>query len=193
MLYIKQFENKIRRNAIRRINKATAVQKDGPRTNQEITAATVQLIDSAGENHGTIDINTALKMAADVGLDLIEIVPNATPPVCKIGDLGKLKYQNQKKAAQARKNQKTVEVKEIKMRPNIDVHDYNVKLKAMLKFLDNGDKVKITLRFRGRELAHQDLGAKLLNKVVEDIGEEYKLEFAPKVEGRQMIMIVAPK
>ena len=105
----------------------------------------------------------------------------------------RMKYQNQKKAAQARKNQKTVEVKEIKMRPNIDVHDYNVKLKAMLKFLDNGDKVKITLRFRGRELAHQDLGAKLLNKVVEDIGEEYKLEFAPKVEGRQMIMIVAPK
>lgn len=169
------------------------MQKDGPRTNQDIDASKVQLIDEQGENHGTINTSVALQMAKDAGLDLIEIVPNATPPVCKIGDLGKLKYQNQKKAAQARKNQKTVEIKEIKMRPNIDVHDYNVKLKAMLKFLDNGDKVKVTLRFRGRELAHQDLGANLLNRVVGDIGEEYKLELAPKVEGRQMIMIITPK
>lgn len=193
MLYIKQFRIKIRRTAIRRINKATTVQKDGPRTNEEIDASKVQLIDAKGENHGVVNINTALEMAATSRLDLIEIVPNASPPVCKIGDLGKLKYQNQKKAAQARKNQKTVEVKEIKMRPNIDIHDYNVKLKAMLKFLEHGDKVKITLRFRGRELAHQDLGAKLLNRVAQDIGDEYKLELAPKIEGRQMIMIIAPK
>lgn len=126
-------------------------------------------------------------------MDLIEIVPNATPPVCKITDLGKLKYQNQKKAAQTRKNQKTVDVKEIKMRPNIDVHDYNVKMKAILKFLNNGDKVKITLRFRGRELAHQELGAQLLDRVVADVGDNYKVELAPKLEGRQMITVIAPK
>ncbi|EJF91942.1 translation initiation factor IF-3 [Bartonella melophagi K-2C] len=132
-------------------------------------------------------------MAADVGLDLVEIVPNAEPPVCKIIDLGKLKYQNQKKAAETRKKQKTIEVKEIKMRPNVDVHDYEVKLKAVHRFIDHGNKVKITLRFRGREMAHQDLGMKLLQRVKEDTREIAKIESEPKLEGRQMMMVIAPK
>ena len=131
-------------------------------------------------------------MAAEAGLDLVEIVPNAEPPVCKIIDLGKLKYQNQKKASEARKKQKTVEIKEIKMRPNIDTHDYGVKMKAIARFLEDGDKVKITLRFRGREMAHQELGMKLLERVKEDTTSISKVEAEPKLEGRQM-MIIAPK
>ncbi|SSZ39770.1 Translation initiation factor IF-3 [Bartonella grahamii] len=132
-------------------------------------------------------------MAADAGLDLVEIVPNAEPPVCKIIDLGKLKYQTQKKAAETRKKQKVIEIKEIKMRPNVDVHDYGVKLKAVHRFIDHGDKVKITLRFRGREMAHQDLGLKLLQRVKEDTSEIAKIELEPKLEGRQMMMVIAPK
>ncbi|EJF80193.1 translation initiation factor IF-3 [Bartonella sp. DB5-6] len=132
-------------------------------------------------------------MAADAGLDLVEIVPNAEPPVCKIIDLGKLKYQTQKKAAETRKKQKVIEIKEIKMRPNVDVHDYEVKLKAVHRFIGNGDKVKITLRFRGREMAHQDLGLKLLQRVKEDTCEIAKIESEPKLEGRQMMMVIAPK
>ncbi len=132
-------------------------------------------------------------MAADAGLDLVEIVPNAEPPVCKIIDLGKLKYQTQKKAAEARKKQKVIEIKEIKMRPNVDVHDYEVKLKAVHRFIGNGDKVKVTLRFRGREMAHQDLGLKLLQRVKEDTSEIAKIESEPKLEGRQMMMVIAPK
>lgn len=132
-------------------------------------------------------------MAADAGLDLVEIVPNAEPPVCKIIDLGKLKYQTQKKAAETRKKQKVIEIKEIKMRPNVDVHDYEVKLKAVHRFIGNGDKVKITLRFRGREMAHQDLGLKLLQRVKEDTSEIAKIESEPKLEGRQMMMVIAPK
>lgn len=132
-------------------------------------------------------------MAAEAGLDLVEIVPNAEPPVCKIIDLGKLKYQNQKKASEARKKQKTVEIKEIKMRPNIDTHDYEVKMKAIARFLDDGDKVKITLRFRGREMAHQELGMKLLERVKEDTTDISKVEADPKLEGRQMMMVIAPK
>lgn len=132
-------------------------------------------------------------MAAEAGLDLVEIVPNAEPPVCKIIDLGKLKYQNQKKASEARKKQKTVEIKEIKMRPNIDTHDYEVKMKAIARFLDDGDKVKITLRFRGREMAHQELGMKLLERVKEDTTDISKVEAEPKLEGRQMMMVIAPK
>ncbi|PTW62544.1 translation initiation factor 3 (bIF-3) [Breoghania corrubedonensis] len=132
-------------------------------------------------------------IAGDAGLDLVEIQPNANPPVCKILDYGRHKYQAQKKAAEARKKQKTVELKEVKMRPNIDIHDYGVKMKSMLRFFDDGDKVKVTLRFRGREMAHQDLGYKLMQKVKEETAEIAKVEFEPKVEGRQMIMILAPR
>ena len=134
-----------------------------------------------------------MAMAEEAGLDLVEIVPNAEPHVCKIIDLGKLKYQNQKKASEARKKQKTVEIKEIKMRPNIDTHDYGVKMKAISKFLEGGDKVKITLRFRGREMAHQELGMQLLERVKIDTSSIAKVEAEPKLEGRQMMMVVAPK
>ena len=126
-------------------------------------------------------------------MDLIEIVPSAQPPVCKIADLGKMKYQSQKKAAEARKRQKTIEIKEIKMRPNIDDHDYETKMKAVRRFFDDGDKVKLTLRFRGREMAHLELGMQLLNRVKEEVGEIAKVEAEPKLEGRQMMMVLAPK
>ncbi|WP_343314728.1 translation initiation factor IF-3 [Brucella sp. BE17] len=150
-------------------------------------------MDAEGQNHGDISIQDAIAMAEEAGLDLVEIVPNAEPPVCKIVDLGKLKYQNQKKAAEARKKQKTVEIKEIKMRPNIDTHDYEVKMKAALRFFDEGDKVKFTLRFRGREMAHQELGMKLLQRVKEETVEIAKVEAEPKLEGRQMMMVLAPR
>jgi len=178
---------------IRRPFKAASVQKDGPRSNEDIRVPRIQLIDDTGQNHGIIATADALAMAAESGLDLVEIVPNAEPPVCKIIDLGKLKYQNQKKAAEARKKQKTVEVKEIKMRPNIDSHDYEVKMKAVGRFIQDGDKVKITLRFRGREMAHQELGMKLLERVKEDTLAISKIEAEPKLEGRQMMMVIAPK
>ncbi|WP_336287641.1 MULTISPECIES: translation initiation factor IF-3 [unclassified Bartonella] len=171
----------------------THTQKDGPRSNQDIRVPCVQLINDEGQHQGIVSIQEALAMAADVGLDLVEIVPNAEPPVCKIVDLGKLKYQNQKKAAETRKKQKIIEVKEIKMRPNVDVHDYEVKLKAVHRFINNGDKVKITLRFRGREMAHQDLGLKLLQRVKEDTSGIAKIESELKLEGRQMMMVIAPK
>lgn len=132
-------------------------------------------------------------IAMDAGLDLVEIQPNANPPVCKILDYGRYKYQAQKKAAEARKKQKTVEIKEIKMRPNIDTHDYEVKMKAVRRFFDEGDKVKLTLRFRGREMAHLELGMQLLNRVREEVGEIAKVEAEPKLEGRQMMMVLAPK
>ncbi|ALE03310.1 translation initiation factor IF-3 [Bartonella ancashensis] len=171
----------------------TPDQKDGPRSNQEIRVPYVQLINDEGQNQGVIAIQEALAMATDAGLDLVEIVPNAEPPVCKIVDLGKLKYQNQKKAAETRKKQKIIEIKEIKMRPNVDIHDYDVKLKAIHRFIDHGNKVKITLRFRGREMAHQDLGVKLLQRVKEDTEGIAKIESEPKLEGRQMMMVIAPK
>jgi translation initiation factor IF-3 len=140
-----------------------------------------------------VTIQEAIALAEEAGLDLVEIVPNAEPPVCKIVDLGKLKYQNQKKAAEARKKQKTVEIKELKMRPNIDDHDYEVKLKAAGRFFEDGDKVKVTLRFRGREMAHQELGMQLLQRVKEDTAEIAKVEAEPKLEGRQMMMVLAPR
>ena len=151
------------------------------------------MITEDGENQGVVLTEDALRMAEEAGLDLVEIAPNSTPPVCKILDLGKLKYANQKRAAEARKKQKIVEVKEIKMRPNIDTHDYQVKMKAMNKFFEEGDKVKVTLRFRGREMAHQELGMKLLSQVKEDTAEIAKVEAEPKLEGRQMLMVLAPK
>ncbi|EJC74665.1 translation initiation factor IF-3 [Rhizobium leguminosarum] len=167
--------------------------KDGPRSNREIRIPKVQLIGADGENMGVVPTDQALRMAEEAGLDLVEISPNVEPPVCKILDLGKLKYANQKKAAEARKKQKIVEVKEIKMRPNIDTHDYEVKMKAMGRFFDEGDKVKVTLKFRGREMAHQELGMKLLQQVKADTTEFAKVEAEPKLEGRQMMMVLAPK
>lgn len=138
-------------------------------------------------------IDAALEAASEVGLDLVEVSPNANPPVCKIVDYGKLKYQEQKKKAEARKKQKTQDVKEIKMRPNIDIHDYQVKTKAMTRFFEDGDKVKVTLRFRGREMAHQERGMDVMNRVKADFNEVAKVEFEPKLEGRQMIMVMVPR
>jgi translation initiation factor IF-3 len=172
---------------------ALPVQKDGPRINQEIRSREVQLIDSTGDNKGVVDFQTAMGMAEAAGLDLVEIAPNSSPPVCKILDYGKYKYQAQKKAAEARKKQKIVEVKEIKLRPMIDDHDYDVKMRSMKRFFEEGDKVKITLRFRGRELAHQELGFKLLDRVKTDVGLLAKVESEPRFEGRQMTMVLAPR
>jgi translation initiation factor IF-3 len=169
------------------------VQKDGPRVNDEIRSREVQLIDTEGVNHGAMEFQTALEMAQQAGLDLVEISPNSVPPVCKILDYGKHKFQAQKKAAEARKKQKVVEVKEIKLRPMIDDHDYDVKMRAIKRFFEEGDKVKVTLRFRGREMAHQELGAKLLNRVKEDLGPTAKVEQEPKYEGRQIVMVLAPR
>lgn len=153
----------------------------------------MQLIDFDGSNRGVVAIQEALQIAEDKGLDLVEISPNAEPPVCKITDLGKLKYQSQKKAAEARKNQKVIEIKEIKMRPNIDTHDYETKMKAVRRFFEEGDKVKLTLRFRGREMAHMELGMALLNRVREEVSTIAKVEAEPKLEGRQMMMVLAPR
>ena len=169
------------------------VQKEGPRTNGEIHVREVQLIDQDGNNQGVVATPDALKMAEDNGLDLVEIAPNSDPPVCKLLDYGKFKYQSQKKAAEARKKQKVIEIKEIKMRPTIDDHDYDVKMRAMRRFFDEGDKVKVTLRFRGREMAHQNLGMELLSRVQKDTEEIAKLEQYPKMEGRQMMMVLAPR
>jgi translation initiation factor IF-3 len=167
--------------------------KDGPRTNQDIRVPRVLLIDQNGEKQGEMPISAALEAAEEVGLDLVEIVPNANPPVCKVMDYGKFRFQEQKKKNEARKRQKVVELKEIKLRPNIDTHDYEVKAKAMHRFFEEGDKVKVTLRFRGREMAHPELGMKLLVKVREDFDEVAKVEYEPRMEGRQMIMILAPR
>lgn len=161
--------------------------------NDEIRVKEVQLIDDDGTNRGVIAIDDALGLASEAGLDLVEIAPNSEPPVCKILDYGRYKYQAQKKAAEARKKQKTFEVKEIKMRPNIDTHDYDVKMRAMRRFFDEGDKVKVTLRFRGREMAHQNLGMDLLYRVKDETAEFAKVEYEPKMEGRQMIMVLAPR
>lgn len=151
------------------------------------------MIDDTGANRGNVTIQEALEIAEQAGLDLVEISPNAEPPVCKILDLGKLKYASQKKAAEARKNQKTIEIKEIKMRPNIDTHDYDVKMRAVHRFFEEGDKVKLTLRFRGREMAHLELGMALLNRVKAETEAIAKVEAEPKLEGRQMMMVLAPR
>ena len=169
------------------------VQKDGPRVNDEIRVREVHLIDKDGHNLGTISIAEALAKAQEAGLDLVEISPNATPPVCKLLDYGKYKYQEQKKQAEARKKQKVVEVKEVKFRPMIDDHDYEVKMRSMQRFFEEGDKVKVTLRFRGREMAHQELGVQLLNRVKDDTIKLAKVESEPRVEGRQMVMVLAPR
>ena len=169
-------------------------QKDGPRANRDIRGVReVQLIDDTGQNRGVMPFFDALKVAEEAGLDLVEISPNATPPVCKILDYGKFRFLEQKKAAEARKKQKTVEVKEIKLRPGIDDHDYGVKMKAMKGFFEEGNKVKITLRFRGREMAHQSLGLKVLDRVKADVGDLAKVEMEPNFEGRQVVMVLAPR
>ncbi|HEX2255229.1 MAG TPA: translation initiation factor IF-3 [Afifellaceae bacterium] len=177
---------------MRRPHRAPPTVKEGPRVNDEIRIPQVQLIDDTGQNHGIVDIEEARERALEAGLDLVEISPNSRPPVVKILDFGKYKYQSQKKAAEARKKQKTVDVKEIKMRPNIDTHDYEVKMRNANRFLDEGDKVKVTLRFRGREMAHQEIGLRLLYKVRDELEEKAKVEHEPMLEGRQMIMILAP-
>jgi translation initiation factor IF-3 len=172
---------------------AAPTPKDGPRINDEIRAREVHLIDKDGANRGTVAISEALALAQEAGLDLVEISPNATPPVCKLLDYGKYKFQEQKKQAEARKKQKVVEVKEVKFRPMIDDHDYDVKMRSMQRFFEEGDKVKVTLRFRGREMAHQELGARLLERVKGDTEKLAKIEMDARFEGRQMIMILAPR
>lgn len=170
-----------------------APQKDGPRSNEDITSPDVQLIDAEGENKGIVRTREAIAMAVELGLDLVEISPNSVPPVAKMLDLGRFKYAAQKKAAEARKKQKVIEVKEIQLRPNIDTHDFDTKMKAVQKFLGEGDRVKVTLRFRGREMAHQELGMELLIKVRDQFEALAKVESAPRSEGRQMVMVLAPK
>jgi len=161
--------------------------------NDRIRSAEIRLIGADGENVGVVTPARAMAMAAEAGLDLVEISPNAEPPVCKIMDFGKFKYEQQKREAEARKKQKIIEIKEIKFRPGTDTHDYDVKMGSVLKFLEEGDKVKVTLRFRGREMAHQDLGLELLNRVAGDVGEAGKIESMPRLEGRQMVMMIGPK
>ena len=170
-----------------------AKNESGPRTNEQITASEVRVISSSGKQLGIISIREALNHAEDEGFDLVEVSPDAKPPVCKIIDYGKLKYREQKSKKEAKKKQKTIEVKEIKMRPGIDTHDYNVKVKALSKFINGGNKVKVSMRFRGREMEHQNLGFDLLKKLTEEVVEYAKVEVQPKSEGRQIMMILVPQ
>ena len=181
--------------AIRRPMRAAPIPvKEGPRANRDIRGVReIQLIDDTGTNQGIVSFSDAIDLAEQAGLDLVEIVPNATPPVCKILDYGRFRFLEQKKAAEARKKQKVVEIKEIKLRPGIDDHDYETKMKAVRRFFDEGDKVKITLRFRGREMAHQELGMKLLDRVKLEMADISKIESEPLLEGRQMTMVMAPR
>lgn len=171
----------------------TPAPMNGPRYDEFITVPKVRVIDQDGENLGVLYTKEAIATAHEAGMNLVEVSPGADPPVCKILDVGKFKYEAQKKAAAARKNQKTQEIKEIKMRPNIDDHDYNTKMKAVQRFIEEGDKVKLTLRFRGRELSHGELGLRLLERVRDDAAEYAKVEQTPKMEGRQMLMVIAPR
>ncbi len=164
---------------------------DGPRINENITSQEIRVIDADGEMQGVMTVADGVKLALEAGLDLVEVSPNASPPVCKILDYGKYKYEQQKKASEARKKQKTVDVKEVKIRPGIEEHDYQVKLRNARRFLENGDKVKVTMRFRGREMAHQDIGMDLLKRMVEEVSDIGKVDLAPKLEGRQMIMVLS--
>ena len=176
----------------RRPHNAPPTRDTGPRVNDRIRAQEIRLIGADGEQIGVVSPRRGLEMAEDAGLDLVEISPNASPPVCKIMDFGKFKYEQQKRESEARKKQKTIEVKEVKFRPNTDTHDYDVKMRNVTKFLEGGDKVKITLRFRGREMAHQDLGRNLLERVAGDMEGLGKIDNMPKVEGRQMVMMISP-
>ncbi len=167
--------------------------RDGPRVNEDIRVPQVRLIDQDGEMLGVMTAREAIQRAYSVGLDLLEISPNADPPVCKILDFGKFKYEQQKKKNEAKKRQKVIEIKEIKVRPNIDENDYQVKLRAMKSFIEEGDKVKVTLRFRGREMAHQDIGGKVLERIRGDMDFATKVEQMPKMENRQMVMVLTAK
>ena len=167
--------------------------KSGPRCDTFIQSEKVRVIDHEGENLGVMYTREAMEQANELGLNLVEVSPNADPPVAKFLDVGKYRYEAQKKANAARKTQKTQDIKEIKMRPNIDTHDYDVKMRSVNKFIDQGDKVKVTLRFRGREMAHQELGMDLLKRVQDDVAEIAKIEAFPRLEGRQMLMVLAPK
>jgi translation initiation factor IF-3 len=176
----------------RRPHNAPPQRDTGPRVNEAIRSSEIRLIGADGENVGVVTPDRAMEMAEEAGLDLVEISPNASPPVCKIMDFGKFKYETQKREAEARKKQKIIEIKEVKFRPNTDTNDYDVKMRNVFKFLDNGDKVKITLRFRGREMAHQNLGRELLERVAEDTKDVGRVENFPKMEGRQMVMLIGP-
>ncbi|MCG8511617.1 MAG: translation initiation factor IF-3 [Rhodospirillales bacterium] len=167
--------------------------RKGPRVNESIESPTIRLVDADGEMVGVVSAAEGLEMAAEVGLDLVEVSPNADPPVCKILDYGKYKYIEQKKRNEARKKQKVIDVKELKMRPGIEEHDYQVKMRSMMRFLGDGDKVKVTIRFRGREMAHQNLGVRVLERIQQDVDEVAKVEQFPKSEGRMMTMVIAPK
>jgi translation initiation factor IF-3 len=177
----------------RRPHNAPPQRETGPRINDRIRSPEIRLIGADGENVGVVTPARAMQMAEEAGLDLVEISPTAEPPVCKIMDFGKFKYETQKREAEARKKQKIIEIKEIKFRPGTDTHDYDVKMRSVVKFLEEGDKVKVTLRFRGREMAHQELGLELLKRVEADVAEIGKIESFPRLEGRQMVMMVAPK
>ena len=177
----------------RRPHNAPPQRETGPRINDRIRSPEIRLIGAEGENVGVVTPARAMALAEEAGLDLVEISPNAEPPVCKIMDFGKYKYENQKREAEARKKQHIIEIKEIKFRPGTDIHDYDVKMRSVLKFLEEGDKVKVTLRFRGREMAHQGLGLELLNRVAGDVGDNGKVESMPRLEGRQMVMMIGPK
>lgn len=171
----------------------TPPSKDGPRVNEDIDVPQVRLIGAGGEQIGVVTVSEAVVYADQAGLDLVEISPNADPPVCKILDYGKYKYEAQKKKNEAKKKQKVIDVKEIKLRPNIDHHDYDVKMRNMRRFLEEGNKVKVTLRFRGREMMHQQLGVNILDRVRNDVEAFAKVEQEAKMEGRQMVMVVAPR
>ena len=170
-----------------------AKKESGPRTNEQITASEVRVISSTGSQLGIISIREALNHAEDEGYDLVEVSPDAKPPVCKIIDYGKLKYREQKSKKEAKKKQKTIEIKEIKMRPGIDTHDYQVKIKALSRFIGGGNKVKVSMRFRGREMEHQNLGFALLKKLTAEVAEYAKVEVPPKGEGKQIMMILVPQ
>jgi translation initiation factor IF-3 len=176
----------------RRPHNAPPQRDTGPRVNDRIREDQIRLIGADGENVGLTTPAHGMELADEAGLDLVEISPNAKPPVCKVMDFGKFKYEQQKKDSEARKKQKIIEVKEIKFRPNTDTHDYQVKMRNVVKFLEGGDKVKITMRFRGREMAHQFLGHELLKRVAADVEEIGKVENMPKLEGRQMVMMIGP-
>ncbi|HSU05768.1 MAG TPA: translation initiation factor IF-3 [Acetobacteraceae bacterium] len=167
--------------------------RDGPRVNEEIRSTQVRLIDQDGEMQGVMSVRDAQQRAYSVGLDLLEISPNADPPVVKILDFGKFKYEQQKKKNEARKKQKVIEIKEIKVRPNIDENDYQVKMRAMKSFIEEGDKVKVTLRFRGREMAHQEIGVRVLERIRTDMDPLSKVEQMPRMENRQMVMVLTPR
>lgn len=169
------------------------MRETGPRVNERLLrGGEIRVIGARGENLGIMSPERALSHAEEAGLDLVEISPTAQPPVCKIMDFGKWKYETQKKEAEARRKQKTIEIKEVKFRPGTDTHDYDVKMRSVFKFLEEGDKVKVTLRFRGREMAHQELGKALLDRVAEDVKNQGKIESMPRLEGRQMVMMIAP-